>query len=184
VSGLPLPAIVVANHESYLDGVVLCAVLPPAVGFVIKREMHGVPAAGWLLTRIGAQFVARNNAHGSRRDALRVLRSAASGQSLVFFPEGTFTHAAGLLPFHNGAFTAAVRGNMPVVPVAIRGTRRCLGPGSLLAWPGMITVQTLPAIAVATHTAVGELRDAARAALLRHTRLPDLAPRAHRKRAN
>jgi 1-acyl-sn-glycerol-3-phosphate acyltransferase len=153
--------------------VVLCALLPASFGFVIKREMHGVPAAGWLLTRIGAQFVARNNAHGSRRDALRMLRSAAGGQSLAFFPEGTFRPEPGLLPFHNGAFTAATRGNMPVVPLIIRGTRRCLQPGTALPWPGRIRVQALAAIATAADTEVAALRDAVRATILEHTGLPD-----------
>ncbi len=164
---------VVANHESYLDGVVLCALLPGDFGFVIKREMRSVPAAGWLLARIGAQFVARNNAHGSRRDALRVLRSAAGGQSLAFFPEGTFRREPGLLPFHNGAFTAATRGSMPVVPLVIRGTRRCLAPGMPLPWPGRIRVQALHAIASGGAMDAATLRDAARAAILAHAGLPD-----------
>ena len=174
-SELPLPCVVVANHESYLDGVVLCAVLPPCFGFVIKREMHTVPGAGWLLTRIGAEFVARNNAHGSKRDALRVLRSASSGQSLAFFPEGTFKREAGLLPFHNGAFIAAVRGAMPVVPMMIRGTRRCLAPASLLPWPGMIEVAALSAISHDLPGGAQALRAAARTALLQRTGLPDLS---------
>jgi 1-acyl-sn-glycerol-3-phosphate acyltransferase len=180
---LPQPCVVVANHESYLDGVVLCALLPASFGFVIKREMHAVPGAGWLLTRIGAQFVARNNAHGSRRDALRVLRSAAGGQSLAFFPEGTFKPVPGLLPFQNGAFTAASRAGMPVVPLVIRGTRRCLAPGTPLPWPGRIRVQALPPIHPAVHADKATLREAARSAILVHTGLPDHAAahaRAHR----
>ena len=77
---MPLPCVVVANHASYIDGVVLAAVLPPQFGFVIKREMRAVPAAGWLLARIGAYFVAREQSHGSARDALRLMRGARSGQ--------------------------------------------------------------------------------------------------------
>jgi 1-acyl-sn-glycerol-3-phosphate acyltransferase len=174
LDGLPNPCVVVANHESYLDGVVLAATLPPHFGFVIKREMQGVPAAGWLLGRIGAFFVARNNAKGSARDALRVLRSAADGQALVFFPEGTFGLQPGLLPFHNGAFAAAERAGLPVVPVVIRGTRQRLAPGTLLPRPGAITIEALPAIS--QHLgAAPVLRDAARAAILQRSGLPDHA---------
>ena len=82
---------VVANHASYLDGVVMAAALPPRFGFVIKREMNDVPVAGLLLRRIGSEFVDRFNRHKGGTDARRVLRTAASGHSLVFFPEGTFT---------------------------------------------------------------------------------------------
>jgi 1-acyl-sn-glycerol-3-phosphate acyltransferase len=94
-----LPAgqcVVVANHASYLDGVVMAAALPPRFGFVIKREMNDVPVAGLLLRRIGSEFVDRFNRHKGGMDARRVLRTAASGHSLVFFPEGTFTPAVGL----------------------------------------------------------------------------------------
>lgn len=164
LAALPHPCVVVANHESYLDGVVLAATLPPRFGFVIKREMRSMPGAGWLLERIGAQFVARNNSTGSARDALRVLRSAASGEALAFFPEGTFRPQPGLLPFHNGAFAAAVRAGLPVVPLVLRGTRRRLAPGTLLPWPGRISVTALNPIA-ATHreSDVAALRDATRA---------------------
>jgi 1-acyl-sn-glycerol-3-phosphate acyltransferase len=58
---------------------VLAALLPPQFSFVIKREMRAVPAAGWLLERIGAQFVDRVNAHASGRDARRMLRRASQG---------------------------------------------------------------------------------------------------------
>jgi 1-acyl-sn-glycerol-3-phosphate acyltransferase len=173
---LPDPCIVVANHCSYLDGVVLAAVLPPRFGFVIKREMNSVPLAAFLLTRIGVHFVARGNREGSARDALRVIRSAARGGSLAFFPEGTFRPQPGLLRFHTGAFAAAERAGAPIVPMAIRGTRRCLGPRSFLPRPGLIEVQMLaPLLPPPGHAdGAAALRDAARAAILSATDEPDL----------
>jgi 1-acyl-sn-glycerol-3-phosphate acyltransferase len=167
-TGLPDPCIVVANHCSYLDGVVLAAALPPRFGFVIKREMHGVPLAGLLLRRIGVQFVARGNRAGSARDALRVIRHAAQGGSLAFFPEGTFRPEPGLLRFHIGAFAAAERGGTPIVPVAIRGTRRCFPPASILARPGRIVIDILEPIMppVGHPDGAAALRDAARTAIL------------------
>lgn len=165
IDGLPHPCVVVANHESYLDGVVLAATLPADFGFVIKREMRAVPAAGWLLARIGAHFVDRNGARHGARDARRVLRQAEKGEALVFFPEGTFHRRPGLLPFRNGAFAAAQRGALPLVPLVIRGTRRCLPPGTLTPWPGGIDVTVLPALRATLSGALGvaELRDRARA---------------------
>ena len=167
-AALPDPCIVVANHCSYLDGVVLAAVLPPRFDFVIKREMDAVPLAGFLLQRIGVQFVTRGNRAGSLRDALRVMRSAAQGGSLAFFPEGTFESHPGLLRFHTGAFAAAERAGAPVVPLVIRGTRHCLAPGSLLPRPGLIRVESLAAILPVPGHPEGAavLRDAARAAIL------------------
>ena len=168
---LPDPCIVVANHCSYLDGVVLAAVLPPRFDFVIKREMASVPLAGFLLRRIGVQFVTRGNRSGGSRDALRVIRSAERGGSLAFFPEGTFHTQPGLLRFHTGAFAAAGRAGAALVPLAILGTRRCFAPGSLLPRPGLISVLSLePLWATGGHPdSAAALRDAARAAILAAT---------------
>ncbi len=164
---LPQPCIVVANHCSYLDGVVLAATLPPRFDFVIKREMNSVPLASFLLQRIGVQFVTRDNRAGSLRDALRVMRSATGGGSLAFFPEGTFHEAPGLLRFHTGAFAAAERSGAPVVPLVIRGTRHCLAPGGFMPRPGRIEIQTLAPLQVTgSLDNAAALRDAARAAIL------------------
>ena len=135
----------VANHASYLDGVVMTAALPPRFGFVIKREMNEVPVAGLLLRRIGSEFVERFNRHKGATDARRVLRTAASGHSLVFFPEGTFTSEVGLGKFHTGAFAIAARAACPVVPAVILGTRRNMPATRILPRPGRIEVRYWPA---------------------------------------
>jgi len=174
---LPDPCIVVANHCSYLDGIVLAAVLPPRFDFVIKREMASVPVAAFLLRRIGVQFVTRGNHSGKSSDALRVIRSAARGGSLAFFPEGTFLHEPGLLRFHIGAFAAAERSGAPVVPLAILGTRHCLAPGQILPRPGIIRVTALATLRPEPGHPDGAaaLRDAARAAILAATGERDAA---------
>ncbi|MFO1427270.1 MAG: lysophospholipid acyltransferase family protein [Steroidobacteraceae bacterium] len=134
VAGLErLPAghrVVVANHASYLDGLVMKAALLPRFAYVVKREMDSFPLAGLLLRRIGTEFVERFNRHKGASDARRVLRSASSGQALVFFPEGTFSNRPGLLKFHGGAFATAARAGCPVVPAVISGTRAILPPAA------------------------------------------------------
>jgi 1-acyl-sn-glycerol-3-phosphate acyltransferase len=176
-----LPAgqcVVVANHASYLDGVVMTAALPPRFGFVIKREMNDVPLAGLLLRRIGSEFVDRFNRHKGGTDARRVLRTAASGHSLVFFPEGTFTPEVGLGKFHTGAFAIAAHAACPVVPAVILGTRRNMPATRVFPRPGPIEVRFGPAIDA---TPMGDddlavkLRDASRAAILSELGEPDLA---------
>ena len=79
----PGQCVIVANHASYLDGVVFTAVLPPRFGFVIKREMDRVPLAGLLLRRLGSLFVERSNRQRGANDARRVLRTAISGSSQI-----------------------------------------------------------------------------------------------------
>ena len=113
----------------------LCALLPSGFRLVIKREMRTVLLAGRMLSRIGAVFVEREQGKERIADVRTVLKAARSGQSLAIFPEGTFRPEPGLLPFRPGAFAAAAAGELPVVPVAIRGCRRLLPSGSWLFTP-------------------------------------------------
>jgi 1-acyl-sn-glycerol-3-phosphate acyltransferase len=123
-----MPCVVVANHASYIDGIVAVAALPADFAFVIKKEMVKVPLAGMLLRHLGSEFVERFDRHKGATDTRRVLRLAGSGQSLVFFPEGTFTQVRGIGKFLGGAFTIAARSSMPIVAVAIHGTREMFPP--------------------------------------------------------
>jgi 1-acyl-sn-glycerol-3-phosphate acyltransferase len=174
----PGQCVVVANHASYLDGVVMAAALPPRFGFVIKREMNDVPVGGLLLRRLGSEFVERFNRHKGATDARRVLRTAANGHSLVFFPEGTFTPAVGLGKFHTGAFAIAARAACPVVPAVILGTRRNLPATRVLPRPGLIEVRYYPAVAASPARAGDDpaivLRDRSRAVILAELGEPDL----------
>jgi len=173
-----LPAvrcIVVANHASYLDGLVLTAALPPRFAFVIKKEMDRVPLASLLLRRIGSEFVDRHNRHKGAMDARRVLRRATGGQSLVFFPEGTFSTQPGLLRFHTGAFATASRAGCTVVPTLIRGTRKVLSSRSIIPTPAPIQIEVLAILEPAAHAeAAAQLRDDARRIMLAHLGEPDL----------
>jgi 1-acyl-sn-glycerol-3-phosphate acyltransferase len=170
------PCIIVANHASYLDGPILTAALPPRFGFVIKREMTGVPLAHFLLRRIGSEFVERRDTHKSAADARRILQKARARESLAFFPEGTFTPDPGLRRFHNGAFTAAARGGIPVVPVVIRGSRGMLPASRALPVPGRLEVIVRPALPAAGDP--GALLAAARRSILAELDEPDLTPTA------
>jgi 1-acyl-sn-glycerol-3-phosphate acyltransferase len=171
-------SVLVANHSSYLDGVALVATLPVPYRFVAKRELRRQLVAGTYLSRLGAEFVERFDARQSVEDANRLASLAANGASLAFFPEGTFTRVPGLMPFHLGAFLAAVRARVPVIPVAIRGTRAMLRAGHWLPRHGTLVVTVGEPITPPTD--IGEdfaaailLRDAACSAILRECGEPD-----------
>jgi len=135
--------VVVVNHASYIDGVLLFGYLPPRFAVVIKGEMQNFPAVNFLLRRIGAKFVERFDASGSARDARQLLRAASSGESLAFFPEGTFLRYPGLDRFRAGAFAAAIKGSLPVVPMVISGSRYVLPGGHLLPRHGHLRIDVL-----------------------------------------
>jgi len=138
-----IPCVVVANHASYIDAIVMVAALPPDFAFVIKKEMAHAPLAGLLLRRLGSEFVERFDRHKGASDARRVLKLAATGQSLMFFPEGTFDETRQIRKFLGGAFTTAARSKMPVVAVAIHGSREVMPPGGAMIYPRPIRVEIL-----------------------------------------
>ncbi len=174
----PPPYVAVVNHASYSDGIVLTAVLPPPHHYVAKREFVGRFIARRFLAGIGAHFVERFDRKQGVADARQVARAARAGQTLVYFPEGTFTRAPGLRPFLLGAFTAAAEAGVPVVPVTLRGTRSLLRGEQWRPHRHALEVIISPPVRPDGHdwSAAVRLRDAARAEILRHCGEPDLAP--------
>lgn len=125
------PCVLVVNHASYLDGLVLMAVLPGPFGFVAKRELLERFILRVYLQRLGTEFVERFPP--TRQDARKLEGAPRAGRALVLFPEGTFTPSPGVMPFRMGAFVVAVNAGVPVVPVGICGTRSILRDGQW--WP-------------------------------------------------
>jgi fatty-acyl-CoA synthase len=163
------PAILAANHSSYVDSVVLLAALPRAVPvlFVAKRELLRTPLIATIIRKVGHLTVERFALTASVADAAAVSGALRAGVSLVVFPEGTFRRTPGLLPFRLGAFKAAVESGRPVVPIAIHGTRELLPPDEWLPRPHAVRV-TIGAPIAPSGTGWPEmvrLRDLTRAAI-------------------
>jgi 1-acyl-sn-glycerol-3-phosphate acyltransferase len=168
--------VVAANHASWLDSLVMAAWLPPSVAFVAGEVMGRQHVAGFLLRRIGTEFVERYDAGQGVADTAR-LGHLAETTSLVFFPEGGLARAPGLRPFHLGAFAAAAEANRPILPVAIRGTRSMLRPGHKFLRRGAVTVVIGDPIHPVESGWLGvmQLEREARAFVLRECGEPDLA---------
>ncbi len=142
----PGPRVLVCNHVSYLDVMLLASVLQGEPRFVAKRELFTDPVFGPIARGTGAHAVRREDARGGVEDQALIEAGLARGETLVFFPEGTFTSATGLRPFRLGAFQAAVSAGAEVVPVALRGAREVLRDGTRLPRPGRIEVHVGPPI--------------------------------------
>ena len=134
------PLVLACNHASYVDVAALLALLPIDVLFVAKREILSYPVIGTFVRRCGHPTVDRWDVLQSVADADQVARSLDAGNSVLFFPEGTFVAATGLRPFRLGAFMAAARAGAPIVPLALRGTRRVLRGDPRLPRPGAISL--------------------------------------------
>lgn len=122
------PALVVANHVSWLDPLVLLAQAPCAA--VAKAEVEGWPVVGPVGRSAGALFLRRGDAHSGARTLRGMLRALSAGVAVLNFPEGTTTEGSDVLAFRTGSFGIARRAGVPVVPVALR----YVSPG--LSWTG------------------------------------------------
>ena len=172
-----LNAIVVSNHASYLDGLLLTAALPPRIAFVAKRELAPQLFAGTLLGRLGSLFVERVDVARGVEDQRAIEARARAGLAPLVFPEGTLRREPGLLPFRMGAFVSAVTAGAAVVPVVLRGTRSMLPDQIWFPRPGRLEVlvcEPLLPDGADWHAAI-RLRDRAREAILARVGEPDSA---------
>lgn len=115
------PCVLVANHISYFDPVVLASMLPLTA--VAKREVSSWPLIGELSRKLGTLYVTRDDAHSGARCLREALHALEAGVSVLVFPEGTTTTGDSVLPFKRGIFGAAARARVPVVPVCMRYDR-------------------------------------------------------------
>ncbi len=174
----PGPVILAANHTSYLDALVLVAMLGPRdFAFIAKREFLGNPLMRLLLEGFGCLFVERFDVQKSAEHADELVDAVKGGRSLAIFPEGTLLRRPGLLPFRTGAFQVAVQTGVPVVPVALRGVRSVLRDGTWYARRHPIAVTFGAPIAPDGEdwNAAVRLRDRVRAEVLRACGEPDLS---------
>jgi len=172
----PGPAMLVFNHSSYMDALVLSAVLPGEPVYVVKRELAEQIFAGPFLRRLGALFVERYDIGASVHDANAVTAAAGTGRNIVFFPEGTFTRRPGLSAFYLGAFKVAAEAGLSVLPGIIRGTRTMLRGEQWFPRRTPISIDIEPAIAPTgkDFASIVKLRDTVREVVLAHCGEPDL----------
>ena len=158
--------------------------LPGHFRFIAKAELADKFLIRLPLQRIHTEFVERFETSKGVQDAQHFAEVLRAGHQLLFFPEGTFTRVPGLRPFYLGAFTVAAQAAVPVIPVAIRGTRSILRSGSWFPHRGSISIEIgapLDPRELGAQTGADSwgvaiaLRDRCRAFILRHCGEPDLA---------
>ncbi len=137
---LSKPCVFVANHASYIDAIVMLALLPTNVSMVGKKELRSWPFVSTIAKKLKMLSVDRQDFSKNLSDSHKISEYVRKGQSLMIFPEGTFTSKPGLLSFKLGAFKVAVDTQTPVCPVAIKGSRRIFTGTSMLLHPGVVRV--------------------------------------------
>jgi len=139
------PYVVVANHESYAD-IFLISHLPWEMKWLSKDGIFKIPVMGWMMRMAGDIEVFRGN-QASRAQSLAAIRDRLDKKvSVMIMPEGTRSRTGDLLPFQGGAFRIAIEKQLPVLPIAVAGTRGCMAPGTLRFTAARAEARVLPPV--------------------------------------
>jgi 1-acyl-sn-glycerol-3-phosphate acyltransferase len=138
------PCIVVANHTSTIDPVILSAVFPRSIKFLVAPWIAEHPLFKRLIQRLGHLPVHRGDPQAAREQEAKVAQLLQGSSCLAAFPEGGLEVTPGLRPFALGVFQAAVAAGVPVIPVALRGAREIQPWPRMEPYPGEVTVTIGP----------------------------------------
>lgn len=132
--------VVVANHQSFFDILVVYGRLGIDIRWVMKMELRKVPFLGAASEKVGHIFVERSDSKTSRASLEKAKQRMKPGTSVIFFPEGTRSVTGELGEFKKGAFHFAFDLGLPILPITIIGTDKILPPTTANLFPGRATM--------------------------------------------
>ena len=151
--------VIVANHQSQYDIVVLYGWLGVDFRWVMKKELRKVPALGLASEKLGHIFIDRSNTKRAVESLEQAKRTVVDGTSVIFFPEGTRSKTGELGSFKKGAFKMACDLGLPILPVTITGTREIVQTQSLLLFPGRARLTIHPPVSSEGKTDLDLMRE-------------------------
>jgi 1-acyl-sn-glycerol-3-phosphate acyltransferase len=164
------PHLLLVNHASFLDGILLTALLPATPGYAfVTRQQYTLQSLLWPFLRSLRILVLKHHESSHHTENVDILKSALQrGGNLVVFPEGGFAAEPGLKRFHSGAFVAAAQAQVPIVVVGLRGTRNALRVGTWMPKRLALAIEIGPVLTPrgTDSEAMHALMQAARAAML------------------
>lgn len=154
------PHMLLVNHTSFLDGIVLTALLPAGPGYAFAvRQQYRSQALLWpLLKALGTIVLTHAAPQHRSANIARLAAHLRNGQNLILFPEGGVRPEPGLQPFHSGAFVAAAASGAPIVVAGLHGARDALRLGTWLPRRSALHLEIGPALAPTGNDPVALLR--------------------------
>jgi 1-acyl-sn-glycerol-3-phosphate acyltransferase len=139
------PYLFLSNHQSIYDIPVLFWHLPYQVRILAKASLGRFPFLGWHLRRSGHVLVDRSAPGNSTM--LQIKELMRQRVSLLVFPEGTRSADGRVARFRAGIVLLAIEAGLPIVPVAVEGTRHVMRKGRLMTCPGEVRMRVLEPVA-------------------------------------
>jgi 1-acyl-sn-glycerol-3-phosphate acyltransferase len=142
------PYVAVANHESYAD-IFLLSHLPWEMKWLSKDTIFRIPVMGWMMSMAGDIAVSREDRQSRARSLEECRDRLRKRVSVMILPEGTRSATGDLLPFKDGAFRLAIEEQVPILPVAVAGTRNAMAKGSFIFNRAVAEARVLPPVETA-----------------------------------
>ncbi|MES2524680.1 MAG: lysophospholipid acyltransferase family protein [Gemmatimonadota bacterium] len=145
------PYVVVANHESYAD-IFLISCFPWEMKWLSKDTVFKIPLMGWMMQMAGDIKLVRGNRDSAAGAIISCRDRLAKKVSVMIFPEGTRSKTWEMLPFKDGAFRLAIEAGVPILPIAVAGTRNAMAKGTFRFLKATALAQMLEPIETAGMT--------------------------------
>ena len=135
------PYIFMSNHQGYFDVFALLGRLPFQFKWLVKKELFSIPILGWTMAAAGYINIDREGTRKTVEALNEAAQKIREGMSILIFPEGSRSPDGSIQSFKKGGFTLAIKSRVPIVPIAITGTREIMPKGKLTVAAGEIRIQ-------------------------------------------
>ncbi len=135
------PYIFMSNHQGSYDIFSILGYLPFQFKWLAKKELFSIPVLGWGMTAVGYISIDRAGTRETVEAMNKAARKIREGMSVVIFPEGSRSPDGSIQPFKKGGFTLAIKSKVPIVPVAIAGSREIIPKDKWTVSPGDIRIR-------------------------------------------
>jgi len=150
VSGIanipPGPVVVMGNHQSYFDIMLMLGYVEKPLSFIAKKELIKVPLISPWMTHLGCLFLDRRDVRQASQIFQLAVKKVQGGWSMVIFPEGTRSRSNELGEFKKGSMKLPIRANVPIVPVSIDGTFKIFEGNGNRIGPAKVVLNIFPPI--------------------------------------
>ncbi|ACR80135.1 MULTISPECIES: 1-acyl-sn-glycerol-3-phosphate acyltransferase [Kosmotoga] len=153
------PLVIVSNHQSAFDIPLIVGYVKGRISFIAKIEVSKIPGFSWFVKRLDGVFIDRGNKIQTAAAIKRIFNILRNGGTIMLFPEGTRSLDGSIKKFKKGSLSIPHKLNIPILPVAIDGTKDIMKKGELLIHPAIVKIRILKPVYPGKFNTEDELRE-------------------------